>query len=145
VSPLVCVDANIVVKWLLTEEDSPTALALAAKLRADDATVIAPPHMAIEVVNVIRVRVRRGELKPVEGEDLIDAFTELPIQIAAPNGLYRAAFELAQRYDRRTVYDTQYVALAQLAGCDFWTADMRLINALDGRIPFVRPLHTFAP
>ena len=144
-SALVCVDANIVVKWLLTEEDSPTALALAAKLRADDATVIAPPHMPIEVVNVIHVRVRRGELKPVEGEDLIDAFTDLPIQIAAPARLYRTAFELAQRYDQPTVYDTQYVALAELAGCDFWTADMRLVNGLNGRIPFVRPLHTFAP
>ena len=71
-SGFVCVDANIVVKWLLTEEHSPTALELAAKLRADDATVIAPPHMLIEVVNVIRVRVGRGELKPVEGEELIN-------------------------------------------------------------------------
>jgi len=145
VSGFVCVDANIVVKWLLTEEDSPTALALAAKFRADDATLISPPHMPIEVTNVIRVRVRRGELSPVEGEDLVDVFTALPIQIASPAGLYKEALELAHRYDRPNVYDTQYVALAALAGCDLWTADMRLVNALNGRVPFVRPLHTFAP
>lgn len=143
-SGFVCVDASVVVKWLLTEEDSPTALALAAKLRADDYTLIVPPHMPIEVVNVIRVRVLRGELKPIEGEDLIEAFTQLPIQVAAPAGMYRAAFDLALRYDRPSVYDTQYVALAEIAGCDFWTADKRLVNGLNGRIPFVRPLHTFA-
>jgi predicted nucleic acid-binding protein len=145
VSGYVCVDACVVVKWLLTEDDSSTALALAGKFRTDRDTVIAPPHMPVEVTNVIRKRVREGELTQVEGDDLIDVFTGLPIQIAAPAGLYKTALDLANRYGRPTVYDTHYVALAELAACDFWTADMRLVNALNGRIPFVRALHTFAP
>jgi predicted nucleic acid-binding protein len=145
VSGYVCVDANIVVKWLLTEDDSATAIALAERFRAERNTLVAPPHMPVEVTNVIRTRVREGELTPAEGEDLVDVFTALPIEIAAPAGLYRRALELAHRYARPNVYDTHYVALAELAACDFWTADMRLVNALNGRLPFVRPLHTFVP
>ena len=144
-SGYVCVDANIVVKWLLTEDDSATALALADRFRTERNTLVAPPHMPVEVTNVIRTRVREGELTPAEGDDLVDVFTALPIEIATPAGLYRRALELAHRYGRPNVYDTHYVARAELAACDFWTADMRLVNALNGRLPFVRPLHTFVP
>jgi predicted nucleic acid-binding protein len=145
VSGYVCVDASVVVKWLLTEDDSASAIALAEKLRSEAVTLIAPPHMPIEVVNVIRVRVLRGELTQVEGDDLVDVFTALPIEIASPAGIYRKALDLANRYGRPNVYDTHYVALAELAGCDFWTADMRLVNALNGRLPFVRALSSFVP
>jgi predicted nucleic acid-binding protein len=145
VSGYVCVDANIVVKWLLTEDDSATAIALGERFRAERNTLVAPPHMPVEVTNVLRTRVREGELTPAEGDDLVDIFTALPIEIAAPAGLYRRALELAHRYGRPNVYDTHYVALAELAACDFWTADMRLVNALNGRLPFVRPLPTFVP
>ena len=144
-SSYVCVDASVVVKWLLTEDDSATAMALADHFSAEHNTLIAPPHMPVEVVNVIRVRVLRGELTQVEGDDLVDVLTAMPIEIASPAGIYRKALELANRFGRPTVYDTHYVALAELAGCDFWTADMRLVNALNGHLPFVRPLHTFVP
>ena len=140
-----CVDANIVAKWLFTEADSPTALALLDHLRARDIALIAPPHLPVEVTNVVRVRLSRGEVTLPEAEDILDGFVDMPIRLASPPGLYRTAVGLAQQYNRPTVYDTQYVALAGLAGCDFWTADMRLVNSLDGRIPFVRPLHTFTP
>ena len=67
------------------------------------------------------------------------------IEAALPAGLYKRALQLAHRYGRPTIYDTLYVALAELAGCDFWTADKRLVNALGDRLTFVRPLHSFAP
>ncbi|HEX5369708.1 MAG TPA: type II toxin-antitoxin system VapC family toxin [Dehalococcoidia bacterium] len=144
-SDSVCIDASIVVKWLLPEADSDQAIALRRRLRAEDRTLIAPPHMPIEVTNVIRQRVVRHELTPAEGEDLAGVLAEMPILIASPPGLYRTAIDLAHRFDRPTVYDTQYVALAQIAGCDFWTADRKLTKALDNRLPFVKPLRSFAP
>ena len=38
---------------------------------------------------------------------------------------------------RRTVYDMLYVALSIREGCQFVTADERLVNALGGAIPNV--------
>jgi predicted nucleic acid-binding protein len=145
VSGYVCIDANIAVKWLVTEDDTATAMALAERFRTEHNTLIAPPHMPVEVINVLRTRARRGELTPAEAEDLADLFAGYPIEIGVPAGLYKRALDLAHRFGRPTVYDTHYVALAELAGCDFWTADKKLVNALGGRLPFVRPLHTFAP
>ena len=55
-------------------------------------------------------------------------------------GLYERALSLAEQFNRPTVYDTHYVALAEIAGCDFWTADQRLVNALGGKLAFVKTL-----
>jgi predicted nucleic acid-binding protein len=143
VSDFVCVDASIAVKWLLPEDDSDRALALRRWLRSERTTLVAPPHMPTEVTNVIRQRVVRQELTAAEGEELAAVFVEMPIMVASPPPLYHTALELAQRFHRPTVYDTQYVALAQIAGCDFWAADRKLTNALDNRLPFVRLLQTF--
>ena len=144
-SGYVCIDANIAVKWLLTEDDSATAIALADRFRAERNTLVAPPHMPVEVTNVLRTRVRRDELTQAEAEDLAELFAGYPIEIGLPAGLYKRALDLAHRFGRPNVYDVHYVALAEIAGCDLWTADMRLVNALNGRLPFVRALNTFAP
>lgn len=140
---LVCVDACVAAKWVLPEPDSDLASDLYARIVADGDSIIAPPHMGVEVVNTIRKKVRRREISPADSEDALSAFLALPISIAIPDGLYESALLLAQRFDRPTVYDTHYVALAQIAGCDFWTADRKLVNALNDRLPFVRPLGSF--
>jgi predicted nucleic acid-binding protein len=140
VNGFVCVDACVAVKWVLPEEDSEIALELYARAKTDGDTLVAPPHMPVEVVNVIRKYVRRGELLPAEGERVLAAFLDFDVSLAAPSGLYESALLLAQRFDRPTVYDTHYVALAEIAGCELWTADQRLVNALGGRLPFVKSL-----
>ena len=67
-------------------------------------------------------------------------FDNLAIEIHEPTDLYRAAREFARRFNRPTVYDCCYLALAAIIGCDYWTADQRLVNALGGRLPWVRTL-----
>ncbi|MBC8099768.1 MAG: type II toxin-antitoxin system VapC family toxin [Armatimonadetes bacterium] len=44
--------------------------------------------------------------------------------------LYRRAYELAEQLSLPTAYDAQYLAVAEHLGCDFWTADERLYNAV---------------
>lgn len=136
----VCIDACVAVKWVLPEHDSDQAFELYTHILAEKDSIIAPPHMPVEVVNTIRQKVRRGEITPADAEDALSAFLALPVNIATPEGLYESSLLLAQRFDRPTVYDTHYVALAQIAGCEFWTADKKLLNALGGRLPFVKEL-----
>jgi predicted nucleic acid-binding protein len=143
VNGFVCVDACVAVQWVLPEDDSDVASDFYTSIAAANDTIIVPPHMPVEVVNAIRKKVRRGEVSPADGEDALSAFLALPVSIAVPEGMYESALLLAQRFDRPTVYDTHYVALAQIAGCELWTADKKLLNALNNRLAFVKPLASF--
>jgi predicted nucleic acid-binding protein len=140
VNGFVCVDASVAVKWVIPEDDSDRARDLYVRAMADRDAVIAPPHMPIEVLNAIRKQVGRRELTPMEGEEAVTTFLDFNVSLAAPRQLYPDAMELALRFDRPTVYDTHYVALAQIAECEMWTADRRLLNALGGRLPFVKDI-----
>jgi len=66
---------------------------------------------------------------------LAQALKLLPaIHDAVP--LLPRAQEIAKKY-RRSVYDCLYVALAELEQCEFITADVKLVNALQPAFPFV--------
>ncbi len=41
-------------------------------------------------------------------------------------------------------YDAHYLALAEHLGCEFWTADKRLHNAVHEKLPWVRGLGDFS-
>ncbi|MDQ6693713.1 MAG: type II toxin-antitoxin system VapC family toxin, partial [Chloroflexota bacterium] len=45
---------------------------------------------------------------------------------------------LAKQFDRPRAYDTAYLAVAQMYGCELWTADEKLYNAVGGQLPWVR-------
>lgn len=47
-------------------------------------------------------------------------------------------WELAQKYNRPTAYDASYLALAEDAGCELWTADGRLVKAAAGTLPWLK-------
>ena len=55
----VCVDASVAAKWVLPEEHRDKALTLYEDCQRIDTVVVAPPHLPIEVTNVIRRRVAR--------------------------------------------------------------------------------------
>jgi predicted nucleic acid-binding protein len=140
VSGFVCIDACVAVKWVVPEADSDRALALYQRIADEGDTIIVPPHMPVEVVQALWKKRLRKELTPAEADSALATFLEFRLSLASPAGLYEASWQLAQRFDRPTVYDTQYVALAEIAGCQLWTADIKLVNALNGKLPFVKPL-----
>jgi predicted nucleic acid-binding protein len=143
VNGFVCIDACVAVKWVMPEEDSHLAVALYTRLADDNDAIIAPPHMTVEVMNAIWRRANRGDLTFANAEEAIARFMDFPISLAAPTGLYESAVQLARRFNRPTVYDTHYVALAEIAECEMWTADKRLLNSLGGRLDYVRDLADF--
>ena len=53
-------------------------------------------------------------------------------------------WELAQQYDRPTAYDASYLALAESAGCELWTADGRLVKAVGETLPWLKTLRDIA-
>jgi predicted nucleic acid-binding protein len=139
---VICVDASLAAKWVFIEEDS--NLARAAFRAHEDSGIIAPAFMPAEVTNSIRRRVARGLMTNEEGERALDLFLSFEVTLSIDASVHVEALRLAHRFGRPAAYDMHHVALAQIAGCDLWTADERLLNALGGRLSFVRSLGAFS-
>lgn len=119
------VDASVVIKWYVEENDWEAARGLLASTAA----LHAPELLQAECANTLWKKVRRKNL------ELADALAILREVLMAPIGLHPsadvidAAWHLATAADR-TVYDALYAALAIAVDCPLVTADSRLVNAL---------------
>ena len=76
--------------------------------------------------------------------EAFDTLHSLPVQTLHPISLHRRAWELAQHFNRPAAYDSHYLALAEIAGCPFWTADERLFNAVRHELVWVHWLGDYS-
>ena len=133
----VVVDASLALKWVVEEEDTKQATALRAEWYEAGEVLVAPPIFRPEVTNVLHRKARRGEMNLGEAREAAKYLVDL-VAIAEPMGLYGRALDLAATFRLGAVYDSLYVALAELEGCEMWTADRRLVNAVQRDFPQVR-------
>jgi predicted nucleic acid-binding protein len=52
--------------------------------------------------------------------------------------LRKRARDIARQFQQRNVYDSVYAALAELRGCDLWTADKHCYDAVTVKLKFVK-------
>jgi predicted nucleic acid-binding protein len=135
---LICLDASVLVQWLLPEAHSAEVASLLMTTLTRRDTIVAPPLLPFEIANSLRKRVVRNLLPAPDAERLLQRFDTLPISLRTPNRLHHRALETAKDYGLPAVYDGCYIVLAHHLGCDFWTDDQRLLNTLNRRLPFVR-------
>lgn len=138
------VDASLVAMWVLPEPYSPLALALAADWARTDVQIIAPSFMMAEVASALYKRVRSGELSLAQAQEALDVVVGFGVRLEEEPELHHRALALAHQLDRPTPYDAHYLALAELRGCEAWTGDERLYNAVRSRLPWVRWIATYA-
>lgn len=134
----VCVDASLVLSWLLSEQFSDAAFALRERWAAKGVELVAPIMLASEVPSVLRQAVYRGRISASEGDEAFAAFLEMPVHIIQPENLLPRAWEIGKVVNAPRLYDAFYVALADIEGCDLWTADRRLANLVQSKFPQVR-------
>jgi len=134
---VVCADASLSLKLVLPELDSAQARALWKAWAAQATEVIAPTLWGYEVTSVIRKRVHQGQFPADMEADTFAAIHQLPIHLMTPSGLHQRAWELARYFDLPVAYDAHYLALADMAGCPFWTADKRLLSTVRDRLDWV--------
>lgn len=134
--PQVCVDASLVVSGLMPEEQSQHVEALWTRWQRDQIFPFGPPLLYAEVTSVLRQAVFLGRLTPEQGELAFGIFCDLGIAISTRTDLHLLAWELAKAHNRPRAYDCMYLAAAQAEGCDLWTGDRRLVNAVN--LPWVR-------
>lgn len=137
---MIVVDASFALKVVLNEADSPRARSLWQAWTLARETILAPPLFLPEMFSGVRRAAYRGLLSQPDADNAYYAVTRLPVTISQPATLYDEAWSLARRFNRPTVYDCCYLALASLTGSDFWTADMRLVNAVGSALGFIHAL-----
>lgn len=108
-------------------------------------TLVAPALLAFEVISTLRRLVFLKEITPPEGEEAFEHFLRIPVHLSHQRGIFRLAWSLAERFNRPRACDTAYLALAQLRGCEFWTADERLYNAVSHELEWVKWVGNYHP
>jgi predicted nucleic acid-binding protein len=119
------VDANVAIKWVLSENHSDAAVRL-----LDDAyELLVPDFFFPEIGNIFWKRVRRGETTLELAQQDLNVLMSGDLQICPSKPLMNQALSIAVRVDQ-AVYDCVYLALAVTNNCQMVTADERFYNAL---------------
>jgi len=136
-----CVDASLAVKWVLRGEawrrKARTFLldSLTAGL-----TLIAPPLFEYETESVLQERLHSGGLTVTETDTALARLMAINVQIVTHPDMIKQARGIARRFNQPGIYDSLYAALAELRGCEFWTADKAFYDAVKMALPFVKHL-----
>ena len=135
------VDANLCVALVLATPYSPQAQRLWNRWDDAAADVFAPDLWAYEVTSALRKAMSLTGLPLSEAETGLEALTHLGVQLVPPTlELNRLALRWAERLGHSVEYDAHYLALAELLGCDFWTADRPLATAARAQVPWVHTI-----
>jgi len=126
-------DASVVVDALVAGSGRGDA----ARARLSDLDTLAGPYLLdAEFLSALRALVRREEISGSVAQRARTQFAMLPV-----DRYPFAPFEgrIWQLRDQLTAYDAWYVALAEMLGTEFVTADARLRRARGPRCAVVAP------
>ncbi len=124
------VDASVVAKWLLPEEDSDRARALIAPAHF----LRAPDLLVSELGNIFWKRCARRELTAEEAQEIVTVLLRRHIDSTVRLLPSRILLEQAMRIaaaEQQTIYDCLYLAYAVQARCRFVTADEKFVRSIN--------------
>ena len=135
-------DCSTAVKWEVNEPDSSKAIRLRDECRNGTLELLVPDIFPLEVANALYTAEMKGNIAPGRFEHrLADILAVGAIVYQSTSLLPRAARIIRQSAGVRiAIYDCLYVALADREGCEFITADDKLIRALQHAYPCIVPL-----
>ena len=121
-------DCSVALAWLLPDEGSEPADALADRLEQDSAHV--PSIWPLEVGNALLVALRRGRISEGDVTRIAAALAALPVEVDhdAGGAALREVLDLARKL-RLTTYDAAYLELAKRRALPLATLDSTLRRA----------------
>lgn len=137
-SSSVCIDASLIVNWLIAGPYSREAARLLHGWQHDETDLVAPSLIAFEVASTLRRSVYLKQIPFPQGDAALNAFLQLPLRVLPLKEVVQLAWRLSKRLNLPRAYDAAYLAVAQLNRCEFWTADKRLYNAAHPALGWVR-------
>ena len=130
------IDASVGFKALVVEQDSDKAERLIEDQQNSAVELMAPDFYPVEVAHALTRAERQGRITPAEGAKLLTTLLQDLPRLVPSLPLLPKAYVLSSRL-RKGVYDCVYLVLADHEGCDFVTADDKLMKALQGQFSFV--------
>ncbi len=120
---IIVVDASAVLEVLLqTAAGAP----MTPRLLSQTASLHAPHLLDLEVAQVLRRFVRKGEVEPQRARQALEDLVALPLERYSHELLVPRVWALR---DNLTAYDASYVALAEVLGATLLTRDDRIRKA----------------
>jgi predicted nucleic acid-binding protein len=129
-------DSSVALKWVLAEPDSPKAKQLRDDFRNHIHELLAPEVFQVEIAHALTRAERRGRITPPQAGIFWSDIMSTPPRLDPSGPLIPRAIQISSAA-HIGVYDCLYVALAEREGCEFVTADSRLVNILRSRFSFV--------
>jgi predicted nucleic acid-binding protein len=120
---MIVADASIILEVLLR---TATGQAIEERLFGSGEALHAPCLLDVEVAQVLRRYVRRGEMSPERGRLGLSLLAQLPIARHSHEPLMLRAWRLR---DNITAYDAVYVVLAEALRATLLTRDAKLATA----------------
>ena len=131
-----CVDANLVIR-LVADPAAESVQRLWEQWDAERRRLAAPTLLYYEVANALYRYQRLGLMSASAVRLAFKAALALPLQLYGDADLHWQALELADRLALPAAYDAHCLALAERLGGEFWTADRRLVRAVQTDLPWV--------
>ena len=120
---MIVIDASVVVEVLL---QSPETQAIEQRIFGTGVDLHAPHLVEVEVAQVLRRFVHRRRIGAAAGRSMLDVLVDFPLTRHGHRELIARAWSLRENL---TVYDSMYVALAEILDAPLLTRDRRLANA----------------
>jgi len=129
------IDSGVAVKWYVLEQYSAEARRIFAEYRNGKLTLLEPDFIYAEFGNIMWKKQAFQGFDPLDAANIVDEFrTSVTLTLTSTKELLDDAYRLAVTH-KRTVYDMLYLALSLRAGCQFVTADEKLVNAVGAAFP----------
>ncbi|MEA2343582.1 MAG: hypothetical protein QOF63_1751 [Thermoanaerobaculia bacterium] len=121
------VDASVIIKWYVPEDNYEAARAM----RTAETALAAPDLLFSETANILWKLVRRGEMTASRAIEIIEEVSAAPFITISNQSLAQDALNLAIATGL-SAYDASYVALAIRLDKILITADEKLVRKLAG-------------
>jgi predicted nucleic acid-binding protein len=97
----------------------------------------APTLLYYEVANALYRYQKLGFMSVASAQLAFRAALALPLELHGEADLHWRALDLANKLSLPAAYDAHYLAVAQLLGGEFWTADEQLARKVQASLPWV--------
>lgn len=140
----IVIDASTAAKWALSDEpEAEKAREMLLDYESQEVAFVAPRFWQYEIANIFNKAVGRGDLTEVEGQAAFEALQSLEIEfVEFPSPA--EAYAMSRKY-QRSVYDSFYLAVAEVKKIDLWTGDEKLYNAVKDHLSFVKWIGDYLP
>jgi predicted nucleic acid-binding protein len=124
------IDAGIAFKLITPHPHQQVYIELVDRWQRAGFKLCAPTLWAYEITSAIAKMVHFKHLSAVTGRDGLRLAYQLGVELMPPNeDQALKALDWTERLERAAAYDSFYLALAEMLGCELWTVDQRLVNA----------------